>query len=325
MRTRHVSLESLVAWWNLRARWKGLHHLPTPTLTVIFSPAPFLPKRLIDCPPFTSKSDQYQISPAASPETHHHTAWRTWLFVAYSEDEYTVERHECDINYLLTEREVCTEKISPEILTVRTEPLRRGLYGQDRGRNFLRTDRANSVNKSFIIYQSHSSYEIQKLVLTCAFCKRGASWELISQCWFARTDGRSVNNCILCFIDEWSMNEWSKFPSTLQVSPPWIVRRKTQRYNTTDSHHITDTFSLEVGRMYFLSLGFSTLWTKQMCRARKSSFDSRIRVYPLPDKFSNRSVISWIPAIVLTHRYKSSQRQLFFEISVLRTLPSWDT
>ena len=54
------------------------------------------------------------------------------------------------IYYFLTEREVCTEKISPEVLTVQTKPLRRGLYGQDRGRYFLRTDRANSVNKSFI-------------------------------------------------------------------------------------------------------------------------------------------------------------------------------
>ena len=84
-----------------------------------------------------------------------------------------------DINYLLTEREICTEKTSPEVLTVQTEPLRRGLYGQDRGRYFR------------------------------IFSKRGASWELISQCWFARTDG----NCILCLIDE-----WMKFPSKAKCS-----------------------------------------------------------------------------------------------------------
>ena len=29
--------------------------------------------------PFTPKSDQCQISPAASPEILHHTVWRTWL------------------------------------------------------------------------------------------------------------------------------------------------------------------------------------------------------------------------------------------------------
>ena len=29
------------------------------------------------------KSDQYQISPATSPEILHHTVWRTWLFLAY--------------------------------------------------------------------------------------------------------------------------------------------------------------------------------------------------------------------------------------------------
>ena len=34
--------------------------------------------------PFIPKSDQYQISPAASPEILHHTVWRTWPFLAYS-------------------------------------------------------------------------------------------------------------------------------------------------------------------------------------------------------------------------------------------------
>ena len=35
--------------------------------------------------PLIPKSDQYQISPAASPEILHHTVWRIWLFIAYSD------------------------------------------------------------------------------------------------------------------------------------------------------------------------------------------------------------------------------------------------
>ena len=35
---------------------------------------------------FTAKSDQFQISPVASPVTLHHTVWRTWLFIAYSDE-----------------------------------------------------------------------------------------------------------------------------------------------------------------------------------------------------------------------------------------------
>ena len=35
-----------------------------------------------------SRSDQFQISPAASPEMLHHTVWRTWLFIAYSDDRW---------------------------------------------------------------------------------------------------------------------------------------------------------------------------------------------------------------------------------------------
>ena len=38
--------------------------------------------------PFTPKSDQSQISPAASPEILYHTVWRTWLFVAYSDERW---------------------------------------------------------------------------------------------------------------------------------------------------------------------------------------------------------------------------------------------
>ena len=35
--------------------------------------------------PFTPESDQCQNSPAASQEIWHHTVWRTWLFIAYSD------------------------------------------------------------------------------------------------------------------------------------------------------------------------------------------------------------------------------------------------
>ena len=38
--------------------------------------------------PFTPKSDQYQISPPASPVILHHTVWRTWLFIAYSDERW---------------------------------------------------------------------------------------------------------------------------------------------------------------------------------------------------------------------------------------------
>ena len=34
--------------------------------------------------PLTPKSDQLQISPAASPAILHHTEWRTWFFTPYS-------------------------------------------------------------------------------------------------------------------------------------------------------------------------------------------------------------------------------------------------
>ena len=38
--------------------------------------------------PFTPKSDQCQISPAASPIIVHHTVWRTWLFITHSDERW---------------------------------------------------------------------------------------------------------------------------------------------------------------------------------------------------------------------------------------------
>ena len=37
--------------------------------------------------PFTPESDQCQNSPEASQEIWHHTVWRTWLFIAYSDEK----------------------------------------------------------------------------------------------------------------------------------------------------------------------------------------------------------------------------------------------
>ena len=38
--------------------------------------------------PFTPESDQCQNSPAASQEIWHHTVWRIWLFIAYSDERW---------------------------------------------------------------------------------------------------------------------------------------------------------------------------------------------------------------------------------------------
>ena len=53
--------------------------------------------------PFTPKSDQSQISTAASPGILHCTVWRTWLFVSYKVDRwlcYQVSLHHLYISPL---------------------------------------------------------------------------------------------------------------------------------------------------------------------------------------------------------------------------------
>ena len=60
------------------------------TSTALFTIPDKLQHRLAKCQfnPFTPKSDQCQISPAASPEIYHHTVWRSWLFIAYSDERW---------------------------------------------------------------------------------------------------------------------------------------------------------------------------------------------------------------------------------------------
>ena len=49
--------------------------------------------------PFTPESDQCQNSPAASQEIWHHTVWRTWLFIAYSDEKWLYYKFSLHYSY----------------------------------------------------------------------------------------------------------------------------------------------------------------------------------------------------------------------------------
>ena len=61
--------------FSLLARVKDHDYTTNLTTSLIFNP-------------FTPESDQCQNSPAASQEIWHHTVWRTWLFIAYSDEKW---------------------------------------------------------------------------------------------------------------------------------------------------------------------------------------------------------------------------------------------
>ena len=61
--------ESLCNWWPKDMWGSGCSSL----CLTLFTPKP---------------SDQYEISPEASPEILHHKLWRTWLFIAYSDERW---------------------------------------------------------------------------------------------------------------------------------------------------------------------------------------------------------------------------------------------
>ena len=49
--------------------------------------------------PFTPESDQRQNSPAASQEMWHHIEWRTWLFIAYSDETWLYNKFSLHHSY----------------------------------------------------------------------------------------------------------------------------------------------------------------------------------------------------------------------------------
>ena len=68
---RYISyvMPPLVSFFPFRRRW-----VPT--------------QGIMPINPFTPGSDQFKISPAASPKLLHHTVWRTWLFISYSDERW---------------------------------------------------------------------------------------------------------------------------------------------------------------------------------------------------------------------------------------------
>ena len=52
--------------------------------------------------PFSSKSDQFQNSPAALPQILHHTVWRAWLFIAYSDERWLYYQFSVHHVYILS-------------------------------------------------------------------------------------------------------------------------------------------------------------------------------------------------------------------------------
>ena len=68
-------LEAKVSWWS-----SNLSPHPWASVMIVMPYASVYP--------FTPKSDQFRISPAASPEIWHQTVWRTWLFIAHSAERW---------------------------------------------------------------------------------------------------------------------------------------------------------------------------------------------------------------------------------------------
>ena len=82
-----VRIGSIIIF-HLRKPWKDKFFIMCDVILIL----------VIVINPFTPKSDQFQISPAASPDISHHTVWRTWLFTAYSDERW--EHHQPSLLFL---------------------------------------------------------------------------------------------------------------------------------------------------------------------------------------------------------------------------------
>ena len=97
--------------WNSDAE-KTLFKEETDTCSLMFS-------CYYPCNPFTPESDQCQISPAASPEIVHHTVWRTWLFIAYSDERWL--HYQFLLLHLHTFSLKCSENVLFELRSERVD------------------------------------------------------------------------------------------------------------------------------------------------------------------------------------------------------------
>ena len=69
--------QHVTSWWTYSVLWNWAL-----CFNVVYA-------GIVSCfNPSHSKCDQFQISLAASPKIWHHAAWRTWLFIAYSDERW---------------------------------------------------------------------------------------------------------------------------------------------------------------------------------------------------------------------------------------------
>ena len=96
-RFSHHSYLSLNTRISAETLWDGTQTTPSfeTSCTDPISPKENPPQQMECLPPewpifnpFTPKSDQCQISPAALPEILHHTVWRACLFITYSHERW---------------------------------------------------------------------------------------------------------------------------------------------------------------------------------------------------------------------------------------------
>ena len=90
--SKHLALrnrsENSDSWYELFLAKEANVQILGDRITKNFDTGSFDDLAIFSTLAFTPESDQVQISPAASPAViFHHTLWRTWLFLAYSDDK----------------------------------------------------------------------------------------------------------------------------------------------------------------------------------------------------------------------------------------------
>ena len=104
--------------------------------------------------PFTPKSNQFQVVPAASPEIWYHTVWRTWLSIAYSDERWLHYQFSLRHTFLSKRLGECTLNSGVKGLKILPQPL-----------NIIWNNRVFSRQLSSV-----SKYSTQPNVSTSLFC-----------------------------------------------------------------------------------------------------------------------------------------------------------
>ena len=195
--------------------------------------------------PFTPESDQCQNSPAASQEIWHHTVWRTWLFIAYSDEKWLYYKFSLHHSYNRFLKD--WENTLFELRSERVKSRGGEWFPENHASRKILTRSRNLSNLSTESQRLFFSRLVQKSLESQAWIFKQGSWRLcesrILPFAIPTSDQFQISSAASPAIYHHTV--WRNWPSIAYSNERWLYDY---------SHYFTRTFHKKL-------LGEFTFWT----------------------------------------------------------------